>query len=52
MTKRTTALGTFKRALLFGALGGALALIDPVLIVRAAEGLDRDTESRRDCVEN
>jgi hypothetical protein len=49
MTKRTTALGAFKRALLFGALGGALALIDPVLIVRAAEGLDCDTESRRDC---
>ena len=38
MTKRTIALGPFKRALLFGALGGALALIDLVLIVPAAKG--------------
>jgi hypothetical protein len=36
MTKRTIAPGAFKRALLLGALGGALALVDPVLLVLGA----------------
>jgi hypothetical protein len=49
MTKRTIARGAFKRALLLGALGGALALVDLVLLVPAAERLDRDTEFRRGC---
>jgi hypothetical protein len=49
IAKRTIALGPFKRALLLGALGGTLALVDLLLIVPAAEGLDCDTELRRDC---
>ena len=49
MTKRPIALGAFKRALLFGALGGALALVDVVLLVRGVERLDCDAEFRRDC---
>ena len=44
MTKQTIALGPFTRALLLGALGGALALVDLVLILRAAERLDCDSE--------
>ena len=48
MTKRTIALGPLKRALLLGALGGALALVDLELLLPAAERLDCDTESRRD----
>jgi hypothetical protein len=46
MTKGTIALGPFKRALLLGALGGALALVDLVLIVPAAERLHCDTDAR------
>ena len=40
MTKRTTARDGLKRALLLGALGGALALVDLVLVLPAAERLD------------